>query len=100
MPHITPVIPVKEADNPEIKTALKARRQMDRTQYEQVKSVSTVGTYDHLKTQSVVSVLEKPSQFALNVYKDLFDDKKPITGPGIRKTKIKDLNLTEGVYDE
>jgi hypothetical protein len=94
------VLPVKDPENLEALNILKSRRQMDRTQIDQGNSLIRVGTYRHIKNQSLNNMIKEPSGSALNIYSELFDDKKKIKGEFIRKPKVKDLNLIEGVHDE
>jgi hypothetical protein len=98
--EIVKILPVKQTENTEAQEILKIRRKQDRTQSGQVRSVTKKGALTHLREQNTTNVLQEPSSSALHIYGDLFGDDKTIRGEYVRGSKIKDLNLIEGIHDE
>jgi hypothetical protein len=97
------VLPVKDPENFEAQKMLSVRRNMDKVQLSEVRAVTKQGAYAHLKGRQLVSegVIGNPADTPLNIYEDLFSNKnKKIKGEYLRKPKIKDLNLIEGIHDE
>lgn len=92
---------LKDVKNEQFKSAFKARRQMDRTQYSVGNEVVNEGALTHFRKQKLTTVLKdqravpfvakqsiKPADSVMNTFDQVLNEEKEVQGKHIRKSKM------------